>query len=491
MTNKQNDYKKSHSKSQSPKSDPIKNPRSLFLISIGIICSLYIIFHACISEMVIAHDAEGYEQSGQTLLNHGLIEYIKAGPNREPLYPLSIAASMFLAKKLTVSYQTIQIIFQLLIFSLTLILTLKILKKLKVSDPISGFVILYMTFSPAFFNTSVCLFSEILTYPFILIFILMLFKAIIYFQQNKYAVKETIILGTLLGLSFTSLIFIKALFEVLLPFFLIPFALYLFSAFKKKDRNLCKHTAIFLLIFITIPLGTANIYKSLNKKLNGQFVLADRGPLQLYGNITQRMEPLTFPRLKARFASLIPSSKFCQSLCGKDDCMSWSWLTADNYSAHKVDELIKGSTNEQINKTLTKLAFEKIMNNPIQFLFLSLIETSKFFFWENPSMQYVFYPTLVVKMISFKPINKLLYIVPPILFMINFLFTMIFLIKNTQTSEETTLLKLIVLFIAAFLFGYSLVNILPRYILPLVPLQMILLGFMFEKMKNRLGSCYK
>ena len=70
----------------------------------------------------------------------------KTGPNREPVYPLLVSISMKMADLFVVSYQKILAAFQILILFLTQILSLKILKRLRVSKVWRAFAIFIWDF---------------------------------------------------------------------------------------------------------------------------------------------------------------------------------------------------------------------------------------------------------------------------------------------------------------------------------------------------------
>ena len=84
------------------------------------------------SQMDVVHDAKGYEDLGRMIVDHGVETYFKTGPHREPLYPLTIAASMYLAQVFHGSYQFIQGAFQLVFLLISQILLMIFLMQIKV-----------------------------------------------------------------------------------------------------------------------------------------------------------------------------------------------------------------------------------------------------------------------------------------------------------------------------------------------------------------------
>ena len=125
-----------------------RNPINLaFLISI-----FYWTYLFLTSRMSISCDAVTYESLGKTLAQQGWVEFFKIGPNREPLYPALVAFSMGLGKAFGISYQSIQVLIQLLLLFLTQILILQIMRLLKINKLITALTILYLGISPAIVN---------------------------------------------------------------------------------------------------------------------------------------------------------------------------------------------------------------------------------------------------------------------------------------------------------------------------------------------------
>ncbi|MCA9398889.1 MAG: hypothetical protein KC618_04005, partial [Candidatus Omnitrophica bacterium] len=162
------------------------------------------------SEMHIVFDSISYQNSGKRIYTQGWIEHFRTGPNREPLYLYMIAISMQLADFLSVQYQTIQKILQILVMLISQIMLWRILARLKIRPGIITFVLLYWGLSPAINNSALSLFSEIATYPFVLAII---FISILGYQSiKKNKLRRSLVYGLILGLLFIFVTFVKALF---------------------------------------------------------------------------------------------------------------------------------------------------------------------------------------------------------------------------------------------------------------------------------------
>src|SRR3990167_10242285 len=89
------------------------------IIGAFFISALYWAYLFFTTRMFISADAIGFERLGDVIYRNGWVEFFKTGPNREPLYPLTIAISMYWADCLNISYQTIQKIFHIFLLFTT------------------------------------------------------------------------------------------------------------------------------------------------------------------------------------------------------------------------------------------------------------------------------------------------------------------------------------------------------------------------------------
>jgi len=132
----------------------------IFLLSLG-----YWLYLAFCTRMIIVYDCIEYRYLGKFLLTKGLIGYLKAGPLREPLYPLLVAASMGLEQLTGLAYVQIMAGFGVLILLLSQVLTYTILRLLNIRQWITASVLIYFAVSPSLNNAAFSLFSEIVELP--------------------------------------------------------------------------------------------------------------------------------------------------------------------------------------------------------------------------------------------------------------------------------------------------------------------------------------
>src|SRR3990172_7750405 len=207
-----------------------------------ILCVLYWIYLGYISQMIIVYDAVSYQELGTLIKTQGWGEYLRQGPSREPVYPFLVSLAMRWAEIFSVSFQSTQKVIQFLILLATQLLTLKLLRTLKINTFLTLLTILYLGFSPAILNTALSLYSEIAAYPLILAIILTGAQAwrclqTVSTEPEKNSRWRVAVLGGLLGLSLVLATFVKAVFELITPLFMLPFTVFFARAFQQKKKN--------------------------------------------------------------------------------------------------------------------------------------------------------------------------------------------------------------------------------------------------------------
>ncbi len=440
--------------------------------------------------MIIQDDSIGYEYLGKLINEKGLIEYFRTGPNREPLYPFLIALSMKMGHAFSISYQTIQIFFQIFCLFLTQILTLKILRLLHINKIITALTILYMGFSPALINSTFCLYSEITAFPFMPAIVLCLYfsyKAIILPTDKKILYRTAVITGlTLLAATFN-----KGVFEIITPLLLAGMLLIILW----EKRRLTKPILSFFIIAISLFYIPITAYKYLNLKYNGNFALTDRGAWALYGNTERRMIPLTRERFIGALAS-VGGQGTCRLFSNEAMCTEWSYVASDNYGAMKRQALeIQGLSPQAVNDQLIKLSLEKILSNPPQYVLLWIIEGLKMMIWECLEMAYVILSDSLMKVYNIVPLKMTIFFTMPILILISLIQTMCFLSSKVKSmpdalgnDDQTLILLFVIVLIFTYVGLYSFFFILARYAFPLASLYFILIAFTADRILSVLSK---
>lgn len=453
----------------------IRDPINLaFLASI-----IYWIYLILTCHMDIRWDAVSYESLGKTLAQQGWLEFFRTGPNREPFYPALIAFSIGLGKSFGISYQFIQALIQLLILFLTQILTLRILRLLKIKNLLSALMILYLGISPAIVNSALSLYSEIATYPIILAIMLLVYRSWLSFTGPR---SRVILLAIATGLMFVLMILNKGIFELVTPAF---FFLLIVSAFFTRNRKLIINAFAYLVIVLVVFYLLTSGYKSVNKIFNGRFVITDRGSIVLYSSTARRMEPLTGERFLTALA-YVPGEGVCNSLFGEEKCYFWSSMKADEFGFQKFGEL-KGSNMppERIDYTLISLSKQKIWQNPLQYVLLFAVEGSKMFFWESTQIGYVNYPVVLTKFFAWTFFKNGLRLGMALLTLLAFVYLIVLLWRKRKSvlkiEEPLLFLYLCLLFIFLFISFYSIFGFFTRYLFPIVPLYLIIIAYSFQE----------
>lgn len=447
-------------------------------------CFIYWIYLLCTSKMSIVYDAMEFERFGRMLYHSGWIEFFKTGPHNEPVFPLLIAFSMRVADCFSISYQTVQTCLHILILFSTQLLTLFILKQMRICESIKAIIVLYIGISPALVNATFSLLSEIATYPFILAIILISIKSweLILSGQRK----KIILWGIYLAIIFIIIASIKALFEYIFIVFMLPYLWLMIKSLIKKERKVFIAAFGFLLTTVCLFNAYLFFYKSLNQKYNGHFMFTDRGPYILYGNAAKRSEPLNFRRFAAGLA-FIPGDGVCYKLFAKEDCDFWHIFTVERYGRPKLRELeSKGVPNSEIDSMLINLAKEKILEKPFQQTVLIFLESFKMFFWESTA-GFVLYPLWLQRLFQFVPFKNGLRLV---VFLITFfatLYTLSYILRNKSQLFHPQNVQMHLLFFILVLFLsytglYSLFIINTRYASPIASLYLIMIAFTIQNM---------
>jgi len=441
---------------------------------IFILSLIYWLYLSVATSMNIAQDSLGYATLGKMVQTQGWVSYFTTGPNREPIYPFLITASMSFEHVTGLAYVKIMAFFGVMIMFLTQVLTYKILRLLNIRNGLCALVLAYLALSPALNNAAFSLYSEIAAFPVILGIVLTSFYAWEAIRQNKGQL--AFVYGSILGLLLTLATLIKAVFECITPVYLIIFFVTVLLSNKAKKMRSFPFTS--LGVRMTIICFTAAVsffyvpvtgYKWLNLHYNGNFVITNRGSWALYGNTARRMEPLTIKRFTEALA-YVPGAGVCNSIFGAKECDFWSYRKSDEFGIDKQNELNRQHLSpEKINAALLKSSAQKALNNPLQYTLLSVVEGSKMFFWESTQVGFVRYPHWLQKIYDTKIFNNGLRFLVSLATMA----AVISLWRENLTPDKSPLGFLIGVLIFLYILFFSFFFILTRYALAIAPLYLI------------------
>jgi len=458
-----------------------KNPIPLaFLLSF-----LYWGYLFFASKMYVSADAVGYESLGKLLLENGWVQYFQSGPQREPLYPLLISVSMKTAGFLQIPYQSVQKILQIFLLTVTQGLIFLLAKKLKVSDRVIFFVLLYFGFSPIVVNTGFSLFSEIVTFPLLLGIVLVgaeAWQAIVRENLRRAAFQ-----GLGLGLLFLCIISVKGIFEYIFLFFICPYLCLLFIALFRRQKKLFFVSVLFTLCIVLVYKGGTVFYKSLNQKYNGHFTITDRGSWLMYGNTARRTGPLSARQYLTALAS-IPGEGVCRAIF-KEECDFWSFKTSDGLGLAKRAQIQSaGMDEDKIDAALIETAKQEILKKPFAYIVLGLMESARMLFWESTQIGFVAYPpwlkTLFENLIFKNGLRFLVFVLT--CFALWVAFSQLWrnktaLLSGSANTTETTILFFTLFLLLSYIALYSLVSIVARFAIPLAPIYLIAIGIFLDR----------
>ena len=205
-------------------------------------------------------------------------------------------------------------------------------------------------------------------------------------------------------------------------------------------------------------------YKCLNKIYNRNFVIADRGPVNLYGNAERRTGPLTPGKYLADLASV---AGVCEAYFKPQECNFWNFGESDNLGYQKSDELANRHLSPQaVTDNLLRLSKEKALSNLPQYFLLTVTEGLKIFFWEEAT-----------------PFVSLKFIMAVLTF-----FSLVYGFFYLRYLPNLMGHTLVLIFL--FVFFYSFFAILPRHILPIVPLYVVSISYGLSRVLGKMQGTH-
>ncbi len=479
MNQSQNEFSYSPSRLTSP---------ILWAFLLSIVYWIYLFFT---TQMEIKFDSIGYMALGKVLSGGNWVEFFRAGPTREPVYLLIVAASIKLAELTSFAQPMILKVLQLFILFLTQVLSFRILKSLNIHRNIAACAILYIGFSPALVNSALSIYSEIATYPVVL--------GIIFFLglswRNIQKESPVDILSPSLGLGILCVVITltKGIFEVIVPALLIPFFVRGVVGWIKGNKKAVFHTFLSLSVVLFIFYSAIYGYKSLNQKYNGNFTLTDRGSWALYGNTARRVEPLTGKRFLSALA-YIPGAGVCRKIFAKSECDFWSANESDTIALTKWQELQnQGLSNKTKDQTFLKLTKKEFLKNPPQYALFFTFEGIKMLFWESTKIDSVIYPPFISGLFDWELFKNGLRLLMFAMTSVALAYLLRFILMNRKSfftlgdfpdGEESTILTTIFFisyFLLTYIFFHCFFFALTRYSFSIAPLFIILIAFWIDR----------
>ena len=447
-----------------------------------ILSLLYWIYLAFSTTMIIIYDADVYEKLGATIFHEGWRGFFSGNPKNEPLYPALISTSMVLEHLSSVPHLSIQRALQLMILFITQLLSLAILKKLRIHPFICAATILYMGISPALVNASISLFSEVMTFPFVLGIVLMASQTWHAAANNKRL--ALYINSMLFSFLFLGLTLIKGIYEYIFFALMMLMTVAALSQFLLRKRtNAVKITAFILIATASFSLPM-HFYKSLNKKYNGVYTLTDnRGDFSLYSSASRRTEDLSGKQILAGIA-FTGGEGCCRRFFDEKDCYFWGIHQYDSYGVTMLKKVQEEYPKAEVSGVMRRLSKEKIAQKPVQFALLTALEYLKMFFWESTQIGFVNYAPWQTKLYAFAVFKGALRLIVSLLslwaFVNAFIILLLHIGKRSPPAfcdERLQIICIILLIASCHIFLYSIFMTIPRFIFPIAPLYLLLIAF--------------
>ena len=442
----------------------------------------YLFFH---TQMTFGADADCYRYLADKIHQHGWITFLREGPDREPFYLWLVSASMGIADYFHVAFRVVQKIFQVLILLLSQYMLYQILLRLKVGRVLAALTLFYFGFSPAIVNSTFSLYSEIAAYPFVL--------GMIYFGYLSWrdihvgTLSKVMWWGILISLSFMGAAFVKAIFQYIFLIYLIPYGYVVLYSLIKKDKGVFVKAFIFIIVSSSMLVSSVISYRFLNKYYNGTFDFTNRYDVNLFGTIAKRVDHLSPQLMMAHLAS-VPGTGVCRAFFSEENCKYCEFFGMDQYRAAILPELLRNRSitdGEDRKRATLSFAFEKISENPLQYFFLTAIESLKMAFWESTQIGFVLYPHFLKQLFNSMPIKNGIRLLVSLLtyFSLFYIIGQLYRWRSKLRdfkSDEVAGIQIgffVLLIIVPFTGFYALFPILTRFALPIAALYLFCIAF--------------
>jgi len=199
--------------------------------------------------------------------------------------------------------------------------------------------------------------------------------------------------------------------------------------------------------------------------------------------------------IKTSFMQYITFTDICSQLFSTN-CLHWSFQTSDILGAEKNHALIKEGLNRpKANKKLIEASMPLVLHNPVQYLFLSMIEGGKILFWEEPEISFVVYPDLIDKIYNSLWLRYSLRFVIALFSLAALITGICYLWRikktliNPSSDPQSNIQQATLLFICVIILAFSLIHsiffILPRYALVIAPLFISLIAWAINYFFNQ------
>lgn len=443
-------------------------------------CFLYwswLVFH---SKMVIVFDSIHYESVGRLIYQNGWQDFFRTGPHREVLYLALIAVSMAWGKFLSLDYQIILKVFQLLLLFSTQLFLIMLMRKLKIRQVVVKSAVLYFGVSPAVINAALSMYYEIVVFPFVVCAVLLagsLWADILNGNRIRIIFGKSVLFGA----CFVFLAFGRDIFQVIFYFFISLFCVFLPGFLSKDRKNAALRALMFILAAFSIFFSSITCLKTVNLRYNGHYLLCGSHLSNFIAGIYKRCQPVTSRIVAAHIAS-VPGRGVCEMFFSQKECDYADWHGTDLFRTKTVVDILAKIPRELQERQMAFFALKSIAANPVKYLFFSVTEALKMFFWESTKIGFVEYPAALKNLYDNLLVRLGLRLVFGLLTVLAFVFSVFNLKKIKFKFFKTQNYQAIMLFFVLFMISvytilYSTCYVVTRYALPIASLYLACVAF--------------
>ncbi len=455
-----------------------------------IVSACWVFYNTIFSGSILYFDALGYDQLGSMLSQGHWADYLSGGPQREPLYPLFVALHIKLSGWLQLPYIPLLLLTQGLVLLLTQAMMATIFTRIRLSDGISALFLAYFVLSPTVLRSSLIVYSEIITYPLMLLPLLAAFQVWHQAGERGGFQKRVIRYALYVGGSFIGIVFVKGIFELIAPACIVLFSLALRQRLADlRGRNTA--VLIFAAASLAVFLLPVHSYKLLNKFSNGHYAFTNRGSGALWGSTARKAMPTTPQEDLAQKLYVFPDKAVCEKYASKPACDHWFYQLSDQLSVDKYNELhARHLSSIEIDREFTEGSIKLMLAHPFKMINGMFWEGIKLLFWEYPSWGMVILPKDV------RSFYEQPFLYPVFLFGVNILSVFMFCgscawawLRRREfvagSRQGLNALAFTLGLIAVYMAAHSLFFLNERNALPIVPLFLVLWGCLTQCLSRK------
>jgi len=196
------------------------------------------------------------------------------------------------------------------------------------------------------------------------------------------------------------------------------------------------------------------------------------------------------PRKVLAAIAMIPGDGVCNAIFGSEECFHWTFQQTMDLGSKKVGAILStGIPTSQLDSKLIESSLKEILANPFQYGFFHLVEGGRMFFWESTQIGFVNYPAWLTQLFASVVFKNSIRLIIGCLTIMAFLYIFVFLYQNKnlllsiehKNSEKVQVCFFMFLSMFTFIQLYSFFCILTRYSFPIVPLYILSISLLFQK----------